>query len=65
MQIQKLLQSETTNDMVPGATAPSYRRQQAPLIGTELQVNEARRMGGYSSARAIKSENLQSEGHKQ
>ena len=65
VQIQKRLrQSETKNDMAPGATAPSYRRQQAPMIGTELQVNEALIMGGLSSARAIQSENLQSEGHK-
>ena len=65
MQIQKWLhQSETTNDMVPpGATAPSYHLQQAPVKGNELQVNEGLNMGGLSSASAVQSENLHSEGH--
>ena len=41
MQIEKSLHSEPKNDMAPGATEPSYRLPQAPIIGTELQVNEA------------------------
>ena len=63
VQIQKLLQSAPTIDMAPGAMAPSYLVQRAPILKTELQINESLTENGLSSARAIPSEHLLSAGH--